>query len=109
MSNFTPVTTAEIKYQTPAEVRTRSADFTADLETGETLSSGATVTYVAYISGVVVTDATLTISNVQIFGNKVKCTVTGGTVGTTYVLTFSVVTSQSQTKVALGRLMVVSQ
>lgn len=98
MSAYTPVTAPEILYQTPGETRTRSGDFTADLESGETLSSGA---------GCTATPAGLTITNVQIVGNKVAATI-AGTAGS-YLLTFSVTTSLSQVKQVYGRLNVVTQ
>lgn len=94
------VTATEIPEKQPDETRTARFEFSAMLATGESLSSGASIT--SDPSG-------LTISGITITGTKVECLIAGGTDGQRYHLDCSVVTSLSQTVHCDGYLIVRSR
>jgi len=91
-----PTASFDAKY--PDESEFFAADFTAMLTTGETISSGSCVCYLA-------TDSTKTdisamkVGSATTAGNKITQKITGGTDGTLYKLRFTAVTSFGQTLV----------
>lgn len=82
------------------ETRTIKADFISDLAAGETISS-ASVTCTLY-SGTDASPSSLISGSASISGSEVSQKITGGTEGNVYKLSFSAVTSTSQTLKRLG-------
>lgn len=97
--DITPVTAPEIKFKTPNESIVYAAEFSRQLEDGETLDSGATATEL--------TTSDLAITEVAISGTKVRFrvgTISGGSVtgggiaGTDYVIIVTVLTANPANK-----------
>lgn len=78
-------------------------DFASRLAVGETISS-ASASYTCYAGA---TGSTITLGSAASSGTKVTVPVSGGTLGVTYLLTVSIVTSLSQTLSLSGFLTVV--
>jgi len=89
-------------YKHPEESRQFGFDFALQPELvsgGETLASGSTVAHTV-IEGT----GTLTITSTQIVAKTVVCVISGGTLGDTYQLLCTVITSTGRTIAAAGKI-----
>jgi hypothetical protein len=89
----------------PSEVDDRGLDFSALLETGETLTGTPSVT-VTVLTGTDASPSSLLSGSATIEGTVVWQRYTGGTAGVTYRCKYSVATSTSRTLIACGLLRV---
>ena len=88
-----PITAPQVVEKQPLETRKLSIDFSALLESGETLTGSPTVTS-EKLNG----DATdLTVASIAINGALVTFLLSGGTAGVYYRIEATTTTSQSQT------------
>lgn len=95
----------EIEAKYVSETRNQVFDFISYLAIGETLSS-ASVAATVY-SGTDASPSALISGSASISGTKVTQVITNGTLGVTYLLKCTAVTSASQTLVLEGYLVVV--